>query len=383
MSTPASHKADDQCHDDQCDGLLVHLDHDVALDSLSCVCVESSSWGKCVFLFGAKDFWLSGVMGVMLMKKVNVMIRLLVAVGLMSLVSVKAQDSIEPVPSKVGWEDLKIEECEFHGLPLSDVVSYLREEFRGVHLVTAGPVDKVNVDLELRSVGLKNILRAVEIQQQGFVKVMDEGDDMISIQVRLPKESKPVLKAFSFGPYFNRIQSKLVQQQGWQMDEILKEVGDDKRAIADIQRKFQDQMNDEAIETLDKELYSTIQTSLDSYKKVLGDSQTMEMPKLQLHMSSKLVIVIGQPDAVDIVAEIVQAMNGNSGSLGGGSPYGMGGVIQGDLMDVFGGAGGAGRYGSGMGAGSSNGGGFSGFGGGGGSGGYGAGGSGLPGGSSR
>lgn len=126
-------------------------------------------------------------MGVMLMKKVNILTRLFVGLGLLVMVSSHAQDDLlKPIPAKVTWKDQIIEECLLEGLPLSEVIRFLRNEFRGVQLVTAGPVDKVIVDLELRSVGLRNILKAVEIQQQGLVRVTDEGGDMLSIQVKIP-----------------------------------------------------------------------------------------------------------------------------------------------------------------------------------------------------
>ena len=312
------------------------------------------------FEFFSKDFLLGGVMEVMLMKKVNMLTRLFVGVGLMVLVSSQAQDDLlKPVPVKMTWKDQIIKECQFEGLPLSEVIRFLRDEFHDVQLVTAGPVEKVLVDLELRSVGLRNILKAVEIQQQGLVKVTDEGGDMLSIQVRMPKEAKPILKAFSFGPYFNRVQGELFQQEKWKIDEAIKSAGEDKRAAADIQRKYQTELMHEASAKLDNELYNTILTALDAYKQALSGSQAMEMPKLQTHMSSKLVIVIGQPDAVNIVGEIVHAMNGNTASYGGGDIY-SGGV------SVMGGAGAG--FGSGMSGRSSGGGVF------GGSGGYGGGG---------
>lgn len=299
-------------------------------------------------------------MGVMLMKKVNMLTRLFVGVGLMVLVSAQAQEEfvLQPLSTQPTGKNLVIPECQFEGLPLSEVVGFLRSEFQGVQFVTAGPADKVLVDLELRSVGLKNILKAVEIQQQGMVKITDEGGDMYSIQVRMPRESKPILKAFSFGPYFNRIQSKVFQQEKWQIDEAIKSAGDDKRAAADIQRKYQEELLRNASRELDEELYTTIIDALESYKAVLGDSQSMEMPKLQTHMSSKLVIVIGQPDAVNIVGEIVQAMNGNTGGpYGGDFGFGSGGGFMGGASGM-GGAGGG--YGGGMGMGGARTGGFGG-----------------------
>ena len=286
--------------------------------------------------------------------------RLFVGVGLMVLVSSQAQEEfvLKPLSTQSTWENLVIPECQFEGLPLSEVVSFLRSEFQGVQFVTAGPVDKVLVDLELRSVGLKNILKAVEIQQQGMVKITDEGGDMYSIQVRMPRESKPILKAFSFGPYFHRIQGELFQQEKWKIDEAIKSAGEDKRAAADIQRKYQEELLRNASRELDEELYTTIINALESYKAVLGDSQSMEMPKLQTHMSSKLVIVIGQPDAVNVVGEIVKAMNGNTGGpYGGDFGFGSGGGFMGGASGM-GGAGGG--YGGGMGMGGSRTGGFGG-----------------------
>ena len=286
--------------------------------------------------------------------------RLFVGVGLMVLVSAQAQEEfvLQPLSTQPTGKNLVIPECQFEGLPLLEVVSFLRSEFHGVQFVTAGPADKVLVDLELRSVGLKNILKAVEIQQQGMVKITDEGGDMYSIQVRIPRESKPILKAFSFGPYFHRIQGELFQQEKWKIDEAIKSAGEDKRAAADIQRKYQEELLRNASRELDEELYTTIINALESYKAVLGDSQSMEMPKLQTHMSSKLVIVIGQPDAVNIVGEIVQAMNGNTGGpYGGDFGFGSGGGFMGGASGM-GGAGGG--YGGGMGMGGARTGGFGG-----------------------
>ena len=99
---------------------------------------------------------MSGVIGVMLMKKTYLLTRFFVAVGLMAMLSSQAQDlSLNPVPSKAHWEDIVVDELQFGpDLNPRSLVGYLREQFPGVQLVTAGPIDKLKVDLELRSVGL-------------------------------------------------------------------------------------------------------------------------------------------------------------------------------------------------------------------------------------
>ena len=101
--------------------------------------------------FFSKDFVLSGVMGVMLMKKTYLLTRFFVAVGLMAMLSSQAQDlSLKPVPSKAHWEDIVVDELQFGpDLNPRGLVGYLREQFPGVQLVTAGPIDKLKVDLEL------------------------------------------------------------------------------------------------------------------------------------------------------------------------------------------------------------------------------------------
>jgi hypothetical protein len=66
----------------------------------------------------------------------------------MVLVSSQAQnDLLKPLPAKVTWKDQVIRECQFDGLPLSEVIRFLRDEFHDVQLVIAGLVGKVLVDL--------------------------------------------------------------------------------------------------------------------------------------------------------------------------------------------------------------------------------------------
>ena len=182
-----------------------------------------------------KDFQISDVVGMMLMKTFNkhtlpwAMAMIAVLSPIQDLIA-QAVDQPEltasPIKSKeVQWESQTLDYFEAHNKSLGDVIKILRDEFNGIQIVTNGPVDKLQVNLELRSVGLKNIFRAIEINLNQQVFVEWEDDNMVAVVVELPPSEKAILKAFSIEKYLERTRKKVATEQPEGMpDEVSKRI---------------------------------------------------------------------------------------------------------------------------------------------------------------
>jgi hypothetical protein len=83
-------------------------------------------------------------------------------------------------------------------------------------------------------------------------------------------------------------------------------------------------------------------------------SDRLGVPKLNIHPRTKLMIAVGSPEAVEVVGQIVSALNGQ---VQVGSSYGIGGLMGGGssgggMSSMYGAAGGGGGgYGGGIGSG--------------------------------
>jgi hypothetical protein len=167
----------------------------------------------------AKDFTCMGVLGVMLMKKIrkkpsfnSALILLIAVISVQSMVgqSVASETALVSSISKPAapYTSKVIDLIQLEKLNLKDALSYLREEFEGVQFVTNGPVERLTVDIELRSVNLSNVLKAIEIQLEGQVRIKTLEDNLVAVYAQVPPAPKPVLRAYSIIPF---METKLVE----------------------------------------------------------------------------------------------------------------------------------------------------------------------------
>ena len=94
----------------------------------------------------------------------------------------------------------------------------LRVEFEGVQFVTNGPVERLTIDIELRSVTLWNILKAIEIQLEGQVKIDTRDKNMVAVYARIPESPKPILRAFSIASYLGTKLNDALERHGEQLE---------------------------------------------------------------------------------------------------------------------------------------------------------------------
>lgn len=235
-----------------------------------------------------------------------------------------------PYSSKV------IDAVHFSKVNLKEVLDILRDQFEGVQFVTNGPVERLTVDIELRSVNLSNVLKAIEIQLEGLVKIKNIEGDLVAVYAHVPDAPKPVLRAYSIAPF---METKLVEASQKNGDNL---------SVKELEK-----LKDEVLIYAEQEIHETVYRSLEMLSEAREASDRLGVPKLNIHPRTKLMIAVGSPEAVEVVGQIVSALNGQ---VQFGSSYGGGGLIGGASsgrgMSSMYGAGGGGGFGGGYGGGS-------------------------------
>jgi hypothetical protein len=219
----------------------------------------------------------------------------------------QSEVTASPAKSKeVHWESQILDFFEAHKQSLGEVIDELRKQFNGIQIVTNGPVDKLQVNIELRSVSLKNIFRAIEINLSGqvFIEWEEDNTNMVAVVVELPPSEKAILKAFSMAKYLEQVRKKVATEQPEGMpDEVLTRIIDE-NTFARAQ----------------EETYEIVVDSLALLSDARGSSSKLDLPRLSFHPRSELMIVVGQTEAVEVVSQIIKGLNGDnepSNSFGG------------------------------------------------------------------
>lgn len=253
------------------------------------------------------------------------------------------QELVNLAQSPPSYEQKVISEVLFDQMNLNDVLDYLRDEFEGVQFVTNGPVERLTVDIELRSVKLSNILKAIEIQLEGRVRIKQMEDNLVAVYATVPEAPKPILRAFSIAPFMQSKINEASQKQG-----------------KDLEAEDMEKLKAEMLQYAEIEIHDTVHRSLEMLSKARQASDRLSVPQLNIHPRTKLMIVVGSPEAVEVVGQIVSALNGQVqsglgyGGGGGMMGYGFGGSSSGGFGGGIGGDYGGGMSGGGGGSGVSN-----------------------------
>lgn len=190
----------------------------------------------------------------------------------------------------------RLPEFQADNLPLSEVASFLSDQFPEINFVLHPAVKDTPVSLRLRSVTLDDIFTALDIgtqsaghqvvdpmtglASQGAVQANKLNDRMVSFTYRqtpLPEATKPVCRAFSLSRH-------LAGKSDKEADNVLNEIED---ALKLCWAMLQD---------ADR-----------------ANTKT-EQPQLNLHRGTKLLIVVGQPSQVEVVEQVINQVEGGSGS---------------------------------------------------------------------
>ena len=191
----------------------------------------------------------------------------------------------------VSWEK-KLAEVEFRRASIEEVIGYLREEFSAINFVSSQQALDIPVTLHLRNVRLEEIMDAITFATDGQVRFDPSKENLVAVQARAIRTSKPVLKAYSLHRY---------------LDGKSKEEAD--KAIMELQK--------------------TLEVSWAMLQGDQNESSNQIRPSLSIHENTKVLIAVGQPAQLEAIEEIINALQGSfpsrAGTRGG---YGGGGYFQ-------------------------------------------------------
>ncbi len=238
-------------------------------------------------------------------KHLNPFLPCLVAVGLLlPIYELKSQDSISvevrPVENSNaggrGDEEKRSNHVEFDSIPMGEVVRLLRREFSGVNFIVTERAEEIPVRMELRSVTLQNILNALMIATDYQIDIEEMEDRLVAIRTNLPEPEKPILRAFNLRDYLMGRNGKNSSTAYQDLDEVLH--------LAWAELQVADQRRN-----------------------------PMSIPRLMIHQKTQLLIAVGQSDQLQVIEQIVTALQGNTavgmyGSASGMGPGGGGGGVN-------------------------------------------------------
>jgi hypothetical protein len=190
-----------------------------------------------------------------------------------------------PVPLPPGYGPTKgndpwqrrVNEVRLDGIPYSEVATVLAKSFPEINfVVTPGEIEQA-VSLNLRSVTLDDIFAAMNLATRGCVQAAKINDRMVNIKVVEAVASEPtpkkVCRAFSLSRY-------------------LSGRADDQRELAL------------------KELEDALDQCWMMLQKANPTDPTLQRPELSLHSTTKLLIVVGVPEQLAVVEEVVNQLEG-------------------------------------------------------------------------
>ncbi len=217
----------------------------------------------------------------------------------------KPKPAVEAVKDADPWKR-RLPEVQFDNVPLSEVANHLSAQFPEINFVLHPNVKEIPVLLRLRSVTLDDIFTALDISTQvggqgvdpttgmavpgGGLHVNKLNDRMVSLSYGQPAAVyvvKPVCRAFSLSRYLAGKSEKDVDA-----------------ALNDIEEALQI-------------AWKMLQAGEQSKSKA-------QQPSLNLHRATKLLIVVGQPEQVEVVEQVISQLDGGVAASGaGGTGFGL------------------------------------------------------------
>src|SRR5256885_3576057 len=231
------------------------------------------------------------------MKKVQSIFRcLLIATFLFAAANLRAGDKVipkeVPEPSVAAAWQRRLPDLRSDGLPLDEVVKKLRLDFPELNFIVREKVRGEVVSLILRSVTLEEILKALEPGTEGRVRVI------------LPTNNNDRLIIFDRGPGPGAAIDPAtgLPMQGGSGNEKLCRVFNLGKYLA----RTSDKGTDAAI----KEVLESLETAWSMLRQANNDQE--ELPKLNLHRGTKLLIAVGRPEDLEILEQVVKELQGSA-----------------------------------------------------------------------
>ena len=245
-----------------------------------------------------------------------------IAAGAGKTDSIKPRTSASPPANAI--VEKTFENIEFIAMPIREVVEYLREtmESTGVNFIVSDEVAAVEIDLKLRNVSFDQLNTSIEIASEGRVKIESVDGRLYHIrpgEVRVTRP-EPILRVFNLSRILAGRKEAEISQT---IEDLHQTVGLAFEMLVEAQRAAGG----------------------------TGPKKTRIPINSKFHPGTKLMIVIGAPDDVEVFQEVTSQLLGeprhtvrNSGNpfgamgMGGAGGMGMGA----GAADAMGGAPGTG-----------------------------------------
>lgn len=191
--------------------------------------------------------------------------------------ALQAADAADP------WQR-KLKELRYEGLPLGEVARHLGGQFPEINFVVAPDDTEARVNVDLRSVALEDVFAAMNLASKGTIQADKINDRMVHFKLVESPPSQPAPKrqcaAFSLNRYLSGRSDK-------EMDE----------AIEDI--------------------YKTLEQCWKMLAKANPTDSSFQSPDFSLHRKTKLLLVVGVPEQLEVVGQVVNQLQGNEAAAPG------------------------------------------------------------------
>jgi len=230
------------------------------------------------------------------MKRVKLILKgLSIATFLVGTANLVAGDKLVPKdvpePSVAGAWQRRLAAVGFDGLPLSEVVNKLRQDFPELNFIVKEKARSEVVFLILRSVTLEEFLKAIEPATEGRVRVI------------WPTNTDDRLIIFDKGQRFTEVDPStgLPTHYGF---------GDQKICRVFNLSRYLERATDKGIDAAIKEIVDSLETAWSMLREANGDQE--DIPKLNIHRGTKLLIAVGRREDLDILEQVVKELQGSA-----------------------------------------------------------------------
>jgi len=192
----------------------------------------------------------------------------------------------KPVPLPPGYAPAKpedpwqrrVNDVRLEGVPYSEVAAGLAKSFPEINfVVTPGESDELAVSLSLRNVTLDDIFTAMNLATGGRVQAAKINDRMVNFKLVEAAASEPspkkICRAFSLSRYLSG-------------------------------------RSDKETDTALVELEDALKQCWTMLQKANPTDIALQRPELSLHPTTKLLIVVGVPEQLAVVEEVVNQLEG-------------------------------------------------------------------------
>jgi hypothetical protein len=194
-----------------------------------------------------------------------------------------------PIPET--WQEKAPKDISFKNLPCGEVVRLLREYFPKMNFIVDPELDGETVQIEqLRNVTLEDILSALNLASRGAIRATPVKDNIVSLQrggVRMRPEK--MCRPFGLSRYLSG-------------------------------------KGDAGINEAMKDLQDALQTCWKMMSEANGSGGNAGEPLMNLHKGTMLLLVVGTPEQLDVVSQVVGQLQPSMPAFpgGGNQPQGAG-----------------------------------------------------------